>query len=239
MKTKVFLSIIIPAYNEGNIITTTLNTVKSFLDKKKYSWEVIVVDDGSTDKTAEKVTNFQDGVKLLKLRNNQGKGAALKAGVLGSIGEHVFFTDADLSVPVDNIDTFLGELKNADVVIGSRRVEGATIEIHQPFLRENMGRVYTILSRLITGTNLSDFTCGFKGFREKAAKEIFNKSVIKRWAYDSEILFLANKYRFIIEEVPVSWRNRAESRVALGTDTITSFKDMLMIRIYDWLGKYA
>lgn len=233
-------TLLIPAYNEEEIIGDTLTESIAYLKKQKYLWEILVVDDGSKDKTAKIVKKFSvRGVRLIKLTKNTGKGGALKEGVLNSRGDFIIFMDADLSVPIENIAKFLKKLnENRGVVIGSRRVIGSSIKVHQPLIRESMGRVYTFLTRLVTGVNLADFTCGFKGFEGKAGKEIFKRSVINRWSYDAEIMFLAHKLHIKIEEIPVEWINRVDSRVRLGSDVFTSFRDLLMIRLNNLQGVY-
>lgn len=233
------LTLIIPAYNEEKIISETLKSVLNFLSPKTYTWEVIVVDDGSKDKTSKMVERFnRKQVYLVKLPENRGKGAAIKAGVKKSRGEFIIFSDADLSVPIENIDKFLLELRKNNVVIGSRRIKGSKILIHQPWLRESMGRVFTFLTRLILNSKISDFTCGFKGFRREAALDIFGKAKLDRWAYDAEILFLAQKRGDKIAETPIFWKNREDTRVALGNAVLVSFIDLLRIRLNDTLGKY-
>ncbi len=239
MVNKIKLSLIIPAYNEENIIRDTLEHVIEFLSEKRYGWEVIVVDDGSSDKTSEIIKPFRaQGVRLVKHDINMGKGAAIRTGVKKSKGKFIIFSDADLSVSIKNIDQFLTELKKSEVVIGSRRVLGAQIVIPQPVFRESLGRGYTQLTRLVTGVKLSDFTCGFKGFTRKAAQEIFRKTLIDRWAYDSEILFLAKKLGYKITELPISWKNREDTRVSLGDAIVTSFIDLLKVRVYNIIGRY-
>jgi dolichyl-phosphate beta-glucosyltransferase len=239
-KTK--LTLIIPAYNEERVIKNSLKETISYLSKKKYQWEVIVVDDGSTDETASLVADFASRnkkIKLVKHPKNQGKGAALRTGVLKARGEYIIFSDADLSVSIINIDKFVDVLKKtSEVVISSRRVKGARIIVHQPLVRETMGRVFTWLARMVTGVDVVDFTCGFKGFRRKAALKIFGQSLVDRWAYDSEILFLARKYSCQITQVPVEWRNRGDTRVVLRNVIIESLVDLIKIRLYDLLGRY-
>lgn len=239
MAEKVKLSLLIPSFNEEKIIEKTLGLVLKFLSKKKFNWEVIVVDDGSSDDTSMIVKKFtKAGVKLVRYAKNLGKGGALKEGVKHASGNYIIFSDADLSVKIETIDVVLEMLKRADVVIASRRIKGSKILVHQPILREAMGRVYTFLTRVVTGVNLSDFTCGFKGFRRVSAKKIFSKTLINRWAYDSEILFLAKKFNYKLKQTPVIWRNREDTRVVLKNVIIQSFKDLISIRINDFLGKY-
>ncbi len=239
MSNTIELSLLIPAYNEETIIENTLDRVLEFLSKKNYKWEVIVVDDGSSDKTSEIIKSLRaQGVRLVKHDINMGKGAAIRTGVKKSKGKFIIFSDADLSVSIKNIDQFLTELKKSEVVIGSRRVLGAQIVIPQPAMRENLGRGYTQLTRSVTGVKLSDFTCGFKGFRKAAAKNIFARTLIDRWAYDSEILFLAKKLGYKITELPISWKNREDTRVSLGDAIVTSFIDLLKVRVYNIIGRY-
>jgi dolichyl-phosphate beta-glucosyltransferase len=240
-KNKLILSLIIPVYNEQKILAGTLDTVIKFLKGKKYDWEIVVADDGSRDSSAAIAKKYSSsGVRLVRLQKNQGKGAALRAGMLSAKGNYKIFTDCDLSVPVSFINNFMNEMKaGSDVVIGSRRTVGSKIEVHQPLLREVMGRVYTFLTQFILNMfNISDFTCGFKGFTKSAAFKIFSNSKIDRWAYDSELLFLGKIYGFKIGEVPVSWQNRADTRVVLKKVILESFSDLLKIKVNYLTGKY-
>jgi dolichyl-phosphate beta-glucosyltransferase len=240
MATKLTLSLIVPAYNEEDIIRENLQKIISFLKAKSFAWEIIVVSDGSTDATMQIVQSMKNkNIKIFELDQNRGKGAALRKGVREANGEYVLFTDADLSVSIQYLDDVMVALKKTDVVIASRRVKGAKILRHQPFIRENMGRVFTKLTQLMLGSSISDFTCGFKGFRANVAKKVFSEGKLDRWAYDSEIIFLANKYGYSISEVPIVWENRVESRVKMGSAALTSFIDLLKIRLYDLEGKYA
>ena len=233
------LSLIIPAYNEEKLIRGSLSEFVSYLNKKDYSWEIIVADDGSSDNTSKIVKSFNNPkIKLVALAKNQGKGAALKAGFLKAEGEYQIFSDADLSVPIPTIEPFMQQLKDYDVVIASRRVRGAEIKVHQPWLRENMGRVFTALTQILTGSSVVDFTCGFKGFRKNAAKQIFGKSLISRWAYDAEIVFLAEKKGLKILQHPVSWINRKDTRVRLNRVVLESLRDLTRIRVFDMQGRY-
>ena len=238
---KIKLSVIVPVYNEELAIAKTLDTILSFLKRKKYNWEIIVVDDGSLDNTSGIVQEMKTkDIRLEKLTNNQGKGAAIRRGVMTSRGELIIFTDADLSVPIEFMDKIIGKLENGyDVVIGSRRIEGSKIIKHQNFLRENMGRVFTLLSQMVTGTWVSDFTCGFKGFKTYCAKSVFSRSLLNRWVFDSEIIFLARKFKFRIGEVAVEWINREDSRIkSLGSTGYKSFLELMQIRLNDFKGKY-
>ncbi|KKR11444.1 MAG: hypothetical protein UT39_C0007G0009 [Candidatus Woesebacteria bacterium GW2011_GWA1_39_21] len=234
------LSVIVPAYNESKVLKANLMKTVSYLAKRKYSWEMVVVDDGSSDETfkiAKSLSNKH--VRAFGLLENQGKGGALKEGFAMATGDYLIFMDADLSVPLENIDKFLSQLKKFDVVIGSRRVSGSSIVVHQPLLRETLGRVFTLLTKIFTSTNLADYTCGFKGFTKSAGKKIFSASIVKRWSYDAEIMFLAQRFGFSIKQVPVKWFNRIDSRVHLGDAVFTSLLDLIKIRIYALMGRYA
>jgi len=234
------LTIVVPAYNEGKVLKENLLKTVSYLRRRKYSWEIVVVDDGSGDNTFKVAKSLaKNGIKAFRIEPNQGKGGALKEGFDKAQGDNIIFMDADLSVPLKNIDIFLRELKKYDVVIGSRRVKGSNIVVHQPILRESMGKVFTLLTKIVTGTDLADYTCGFKGFKNSPGKKIFSHSLVKRWSYDAEIMFLANKFGYKIKQVPVEWFNRIDSRVKLSDAITTSFVDLIKIRAYDFLGKYA
>jgi dolichyl-phosphate beta-glucosyltransferase len=233
------LSLIIPAYNEEKLIGKNLSKISAILDKSPYTWEIVVIDDGSSDATSRIVESLKRAeIKLVKLDKNQGKGAALKAGFLAAKGDYRIFSDADLSVDIETISPFMQKLKTFDVVIASRRVEGSIIEKHQPWLRENMGRVFTLLTQILTGSKVVDFTCGFKGFTGASAKKIFAKSLISRWAYDAELVFLAEKYGYKVCEYPVTWVNRKDTRVRLSKVVCESLRDLIRIRIFNMQGLY-
>src|SRR6185503_18280138 len=165
------ISLIIPAYNEEQRIGKSLEQIFRFCNAQAISYEVIVVDDGSSDDTVAFIRRrfgAQNELRILQQPARGGKGAAVQRGMLEGQGEYLFFSDADLSVPIETLSTLLTELRShCDIAIGNRRTPGAVIEIHQPFFRELMGRIFTWLSNLVLGLRRSDFTCGFKGFRRE------------------------------------------------------------------------
>jgi dolichyl-phosphate beta-glucosyltransferase len=160
--------------------------------------------------------------------------------MLQARGDYVFFSDADLSVPIETVLPFLVELQNrCDVAIGSRRAPGAKIEVHQPFFRETMGRVFTSLSNLLLGARYFDVTCGFKGFKREVARDLFTRQRLHNWSFDSEILFIARLRGYQVTEIPVSWRNEQGTKVRVWKDAAVSFLGLLQIRLNQILGKYG
>lgn len=239
---RIFLSMIIPAYNEEKRIEKTLNEILSFLRRCNYSHEVIVVDDGSTDRTLDLLKDIQNqhnSLKIIHYQPNQGKGYAVKKGMLNAHGKYHFFCDADLSTPIDELGLFISHLQNGcDVVIGSRKMENAEVRVHQPFIRRKMGQVFFFLAKYLVAGNISDITCGFKCFRGNVARDIFSRQQLHDWSFDAEILFIARKYGYKIKEVPVCWSDVAGSKVKLLRDSIRAFQGLLKIRFDDLKGKY-
>ena len=238
----IYLSLIIPAFNEETRIGISLDRILSFLRSQPYSSEVIIVDDGSKDRTRDLIRERygnQDGVRIYHQPRNLGKGEAVKKGMLLGNGEYLFFSDADLSVPIETLPTFLNYLeKHCDVTIGTRQKSGATIEVHQPFYREFMGKIYTRLSNWILGLSTSDFTCGFKGFRREAARELFSRQKLKNWSFDAEILYLAHLKDYPVLEIPVHWRNDERTKVRLWRDVVGSFLGLIQIRFNTFMRRY-
>jgi dolichyl-phosphate beta-glucosyltransferase len=233
--------LIIPAFNEEARIGSTLNRILRFLRSQPYTSEIIVVDDGSKDRTVEVVREISQGDDIVQMlrRQHLGKGGAIRAGMLEGRGKYLFFSDADLSVPIETLPAFLTELENdCDVTIGTRQKAGARIEVHQPFYREFMGKTYTRLSNWILSLRVSDFTCGFKGFRRAAAQDLFSRQRLRNWSFDAEILYLARLKGYQVQEVPVAWRDDRGSKVRLWRDVVTSFLGVIQIRLYDFQGRY-
>ena len=236
------LSVVIPAYNEEASIRKTVESVRTYLTESKISHELLVVDDGSTDRTAEIVLEVAKSVPSLRLlrSGHRGKGGAVKLGMLEAAGEQVLFMDADLSTPIEELQKYLPWLHDGyDVVIGSRKMPGASVTVHQPPLREAMGKVFTWLTNVLLGTRVSDITCGFKCFSAKAASEIFRRQRIDGWGFDAEILFIAGRCGFRIKEVPVVWADDASTKVRLLKDAVRSLKELLEIRLSAWRGQYS
>jgi glycosyltransferase involved in cell wall biosynthesis len=236
------VSLIIPAFNEEKRIGKSLEQILSFCNAQHNPYEVIIVDDGSTDETVNligKRFGAHGQIRIIQQPVRRGKGAAVQKGMLQARGQYLIFSDADLSVPIEMLPAFLSALQNhCDIAIGSRRQPGAKIEVHQPFLRETMGVVFTTLSNLILGLRYSDATCGFKGFRREVAGDLFRRQRLHNWSFDPEILFLAHVKGYQVAEIPVTWRNDEASKVRVCKDSIASFFGLLTIRLNQWLGKY-
>ncbi|MCB4756683.1 MAG: glycosyltransferase family 2 protein [Elusimicrobia bacterium] len=234
------LSIIIPAYNEAARILPTLETIEAFVKTQPYPIEVLIVDDGSKDGTAGTVRTFIDGkshFRLLQHERNLGKGAAVRLGMRSAQGAYRLFSDADLSTPIEEVSKFFPHAY--DVIIGSRRVRGAQLKKRQPFYREAMGRVFSVLVRLLTLHGFLDTQCGFKFFTANAADNIFFKQTINGFGFDVEILFIAKKcFRYRIKEAPVVWRDSPQTQVRLFRDSLRMFVDLLRIRFNDLRGVY-
>ena len=230
------LSVIIPLYNEEKRVSDGVKTVYSCLKDKPYASEIILVDDGSSDRTKDIIRGIAEqypGVQIAKNEKNMGKGAAVKNGALFAKGDVILFTDIDLSVPISHIDAFIERIgQGYDVAIGSRRIKGSKIVVHQPFLREFMGRAYTFISNVVLGTHFSDHTCGMKAFKKEAARDLFTRQILERWAFDSEILYLSKKLGYKVAEVPVSWQDRAGTKVRKLKDAIVSFMEILKVRFH-------
>lgn len=229
----VYLSLIIPAFNEEIRIAGSLDRILQFLKGRPYTFEIIIIDDGSKDRTVELVKNRfgQHSEVRINQQQNLGKGKAVQQGMLLANGKYLFFSDADLSVPIETLSLFLSHLeKDSDIAIGTRQKAGATIEIHQPLFREFLGKVYTKLTNWILGLRFSDFTCGFKGFRKEAAKDLFSRQQLSNWSFDAEILYLAHLKGYKVSEISVHWRNDEQTKVRLWRDIISSFFGLLQIR---------
>jgi len=227
-----FLSIIIPAYNEENRLPNTLEQVFHFLEKQSYASEVIVVENGSTDKTFEFAQKLAHQHKNLRVIHNEerGKGGAVLRGVREALGEYVFICDADLSMPVAEISKFLPPaLTDFDIAIGSREAPGA-VRYNEPYYRHLTGRVFNMLIRLMVLPDLQDTQCGFKCLRAGVARDIFPFQTLTGWAFDVELLYIAYLHGYRILEIPIDWYFNADSKVRVLRDSWRMFIDLLVIR---------
>ncbi len=233
------LSVIIPAYNEEGRLGQSLTKIASYLDAKKINYEIIVVDDGSQDNTANLVNEFGNNrIKLLRNSQNMGKGFSVKRGMLAAKKNYVLFSDADLSTPIEELEKFIPFLDGYDILIGSRNLKDSDIRIRQPFLRSKLGRIFPILVKLLLVGGIKDTQCGFKLFRKKAIIPIFSRQTLNNFGFDVEILFIAKKLGFKIKEIPIIWVNSSGSKVRLLRDPLKMFWDIIRIRQNNKAGAY-
>lgn len=233
---EVSLSVIIPAYNEEQNLGPTLQDIRSYFKDKDYTYEIIVVDDGSKDKTAQIALSHKDSFPsftLLKNSPNRGKGFAVKQGIFSAKGETVLFMDADNSTRINEVEKLLAALKKgSDIAIASRKIPGAIIENRQPPLRIVLGKIYILLSRVILGTRVKDYNCGFKLFKAGVARALFERLSQTGWGFDSELIYLASRLGFALSEVPVTWTNkRKTSKVRPVRDGLATFFSLISIRL--------
>ena len=235
-------SIVIPAYNEGARLGATLEKVLGDVREQGWNAEVIVVNDGSRDNTADLVRGFAAKDPMLRLvenPGNRGKGYAVRNGMLQARGEIVVFSDADLSSPIEEMPKLLAALAaGADIAIGSRWLRAELQTRRQSLHRQMFGRVFNLLLRIILGLRFKDTQCGFKAFTRRAAQTILPLQRIERWGFDPEILFLARKFGFRVEEVAVFWGHSGDTRIHPLVDGARMFWEMVRIRWYDVTGKY-
>ena len=234
------ISVVIPAFNEAARLPRTLERIRAHLEGTGRPHEIVVVDDGSSDATADEALRFGGGaLRLLRNEVNRGKGYSVRRGMLAATGRRRLMTDADLSTPIEEISRLMAVMDEGyDVVIGSRAVPGADIQIHQPWYRENMGRVFNFFVRLLALPGLRDTQCGFKLFSARAAETVFAVALLDGFSFDVEALFVARRRGHSIAEIPVTWKNDVATRVGLWGGFL-AFPDLLRIRIHDWRGRYA
>ncbi|HPK66734.1 MAG TPA: glycosyltransferase family 2 protein [Thermoanaerobaculia bacterium] len=229
------LSVVIPAFNEGARLGPSLERVLAYLATRAEPSEVIVVDDGSGDDTAAVAAAFAErGVRLVRLPENRGKGAALRGGVAVSRGARVLLCDADLSTPIEEVERLEEQLAGSEIVIGSRSIAASEITVRQPRFREWMGRVFNRILRLVGLASFRDTQCGFKLLRGEVARELFAALRIERFAFDVELLWLAQRRGLRIAEVGVRWADSAGSRVHPVRDSLNMLLDVLALRWRSW-----
>jgi dolichyl-phosphate beta-glucosyltransferase len=232
----VFLSIVIPAYNEEARLPGTLETLVGYCRRYSFPWEIVAVVEKSTDNTAEAasvVAALHPEISVIVNQVRRGKGYALRTGFGLSRGEIVFSMDADLSVPPEYIGRFLDEFSDdpkVDVLVGNRHHEQSTLEIRQSRTREFLGRRFNGLVRALAATRLADTQCGFKAMRREAAVQTFLRQTLDGFACDVEILMLADRMGFKVRDLPVRWINSPESKVRIVRDSLAMLRDVLLVR---------
>jgi len=236
-------SIIIPAYNESGRIRPTLDELVRYSREHNWDVEILVVDDGSRDDTAQIVLDYGKShpqIRLVRNPGNRGKGFSVKNGMLHAQGEICLFTDADLSSPVGEALHLLDAIASgADIAIGSRWLKAELQTERQPLYRQLFGRIFNLVLRVILGLNFADTQCGFKAFRREAVQQIFPLQRIERWGFDPEILFLARRAGLVVKEVPVVWAHSEGTRLHPFRDGFRMFVEVLRIRWYSISGAYS
>lgn len=227
-----FLSVIIPSYNEEKRIPKTLQKVRDYLLRQKYDWEVLIVNDGSKDNTSKVISDLiKDwaGFRLIDNKENKGKGGVTKQGMLEAQGDWRLLTDADNSTDISEIEKLLPFSGDFDIIIGSRYLDKDSIKVKQPFIRRIVSRIGNLLIRILLGIKMADTQCGFKLFSAKVAEEIFPLQTIERWGFDMEILAIAIKKSCKIKEVAVDWYDDGASHVKKSA-ALKTLKELLTIK---------
>lgn len=235
MAEEIFLSVVIPAHNEEHRLPSTLRRLQEFLPTQGYTFEVIIVENGSRDGTRGVVERARPGFAQLRLISmpQAGKGGAVRAGMLAARGAFRFMCDADLSMPIEEVGRFLPPRVEADVAIASREAQGAR-RFGEPAYRHLMGRVFAQAVKLIVLRGFEDTQCGFKCYRARAAQDVFSRQVLQGWTFDVEDLFLARRLGYSIVDVPIPWYYQAESRVQVAADSLRMLADLVRIRV-NWM----
>jgi dolichyl-phosphate beta-glucosyltransferase len=230
------ISVIFPAYNEEKRIRHSLEKTARYLADSGRSFEIIVVDDGSSDATTDVSRSALEDCgadfNIIRLEKNRGKGYAVKTGMSAARGDFIFFSDADLSTPIEEIDRLLPLLEGGcDVAIGSRALRESRLDKRQPIYRESSGKLFNLAMRAVLLPGIKDSQCGFKGFRAEAARRIAGLQKFDGFSFDVEMLWLARKLCFGIKEVPVSWSNNPDTRVSYLKDGLGMVADLFKIRL--------
>lgn len=230
-----YLSVVVPAFNEENRLPRALEGIARYYSAQPYSFEVIVVSDGSKDRTEQIVLEFGEShpeFVLHAYQPNQGKGFAVRTGMLRARGELVLFCDADLATPPEETDKLLGHMKlGADVAIGSRPLRESELEKHQPWYREAFGRASNMVVQILAVPGIQDTQCGFKIYTQKASRDIFSRCKINGFSFDVESLMVARDLGYRIDEVPIRWADQEGSKVVLSRDAPRALRDIVKLRL--------
>lgn len=240
MSQSLLLSVIIPAYNEEHRLPGTLEQVLLFLNRQSYAAEVLVVENGSQDHTLEIARSYGQRFSQLRVLQlaERGKGRAVQHGMLQARGEFCFMCDADLSMPVEDINRFLPPaLTDFDVAIASREAQGA-VRYNEPAFRHFVGRIFNTMIRVLALPDLNDTQCGFKCFRSSVVQDVFKQQTLPGWSFDVEVLFIARQRGYRIVEVPIHWHFNPDSKVRVLNDSLQMALDLLTIRMNAIHGLY-
>jgi dolichyl-phosphate beta-glucosyltransferase len=234
------VSIIIPVYNEEERLPGTLREVTAFLDAQSYQSEIIVVENGSQARSLEIARQFASRVPYLRAfhEEQRGKGLAVRRGMAEALGEYCFMCDADLSMPITEVNCFLPpKMTNIDIAIASREAPGA-VRYHEPQYRHITGRLFNTVVRLLALPGIQDSQCGFKCFRAPVAAEIFPSATVTGWTFDVEILYIARRRGYRIVEIPIPWYYSSNSKVSILRDMYKVTRELIQIRLNGMRGLY-
>lgn len=236
------VSIIIPAYNEEQRLPATLDSVCSFMDSQKHDYEVLVVDDGSSDGTCDLVRTYEDKnpkVKLISYDENQGKGYAVRTGMLAASGDYVIYNDADGSSPIEEIEKLIASIDAGhDIAFGSRAKPDDSRYVNALAYRKYMGNTFNLIVQFLILPGIQDTQCGFKMFSRNVARDIFSVAQVNGFAFDVEVLYIARLRHYNWEEVPINWSNVDGSKVNVLVDSPKMLLEVFKVRLAAWMGKY-
>lgn len=236
------VSIIIPAYNEEQRLPATLDSVCSFMDNQKHDYEVLVVDDGSSDGTCDLVRSYEEKnakVKLISYDENQGKGYAVRTGMLAAGGDYVIYNDADGSSPIEEIEKLIASIDGGhDIAFGSRAKPDDSRYVNALAYRKYMGNTFNLIVQFLILPGIQDTQCGFKMFSRNVARDIFSVAQVNGFAFDVEVLYIARLRHYNWEEVPISWSNVDGSKVNVLVDSPKMLLEVFKVRLAAWMGKY-
>lgn len=242
-KERFLVSVIIPAYNEAERLPSTLQDLNDFFRMRGYSWQIIVVDDGSEDNTSKIVESLSRSfatLTLIRLEENRGKGYAVRHGVGAADGKYIIFMDADGSTPIEEIDRLKASIDDGiDIAIGSRAMKSKYTKVKALWHRKLLGRIYNSIVNLLILPGIEDTQCGFKMFKVQVAKDLFSRVTADRFSFDVELLFLARRLGYSIAEIPVNWTNVPGSKVHLVRDSLRMLWDILRFRWQAIMGVYG
>lgn len=227
------ISVVVPAYNEEKRLENFLKELIRFKQKNSYINEIIIVNDGSTDKTEDILKKYQDDdIRIIKHTRNMGKGAAIKTGILSANGDSIIFMDADNSTHPEQIPKIIEALRNYPIVTGSRKERQSKILRKQPTIRTFFGKIFNLLANILfPNLRILDTLCGFKGMRNKEGKLLFKEMISERWVFDVEMLIRARNMGYGIGIVPITWKHEGDSKMKLGMNNVKMFLDLLKLRI--------
>ena len=234
------ISVVIPAFNEEKKLELSLQKIIQYLEKNFENYEILVIDDGSKDNTPEIIQKYKEKkVRMIQNPKNMGKGFSVKLGMINTKYDPLLFTDADLATPIEETEKFLAAINEGyNVIIASRNLENSKIEVEQPKYRQVLGKGFPFIVKTFLIADFKDTQCGFKMFTKEAAKKIFPRQTIQGWAFDVEIIFIAQELGYKIKELPVTWVDKGDSKLSPIKDSFKMFNEIIKIKYNSLKGEY-